>query len=118
MLNKEALECLEQNIEGAQKIAYYMNDGEGLSAQELMLDIKVDHFQGYEFLLAIMLLVTDDSAIERTRNRLFIRWFRKELEAKGAAQTVERIANILSEENLYFETKRKRLIELDKQNKL
>ncbi|TCW24806.1 hypothetical protein EV208_12118 [Christensenella hongkongensis] len=118
MLNKEVLECLEQNIEGAQKIAYYMNDGEGLSVQELMLDIKVDHFQGYEFLLAIMLLVTDDSAIERTRNRLFIRWFRKELEAKGAAQTVERIANILSEENLYFETKRKRLIELDKQNKL
>ena len=83
MLNKEVLECLEQNIEGAQKIAYYMNDGEGLSVQELMLDIKVDHFQGYEFLLAIMLLVTDDSAIERTRNRLFIRWFRKELEAKG-----------------------------------
>ena len=72
--------CLEQNIEGAQKIAYYMNEGEGLSVQELMLDIKVDHFQGYEFLLAIMLLVTDDSAIERTRNRLFIRWFRKELE--------------------------------------
>lgn len=118
MLNKEILECLEQNIEGVQKIAYYMQDGEGLSFLELMADIEIDHFQGYECILAIMLLATDDPAIARTRNRLFIRWFKNEIETGGATQTVSRIAEILQEEHLYFEVKRNRLIELDKQNKL
>lgn len=118
MLNEEALECLEQNIEGVQKIAYFMQEGEGLSVQELMTEIEVDHFQGYEFILAIMLLATDDSAIERTRNRLFIRWFKNEIETSDATQTVSMIAEILQEEHLYFETRRNRLIELDTQNKI
>lgn len=118
MLNKEVLECFEQNIEGIQKITYYMQDGEELSSHELMTDIEVDHFQGYEYILAIMLLSTDNPAIKRTRNKLFIRWFRNELEKKGAEKTVTKVAKILNEEHLHFESRRNRLIELNKQNKL
>ena len=118
MSNKKVLESLEQNIEGVEQLVYFIQYNEELTADELMIDIEIDRFKGYEHCLAIMLLAADDPVINRTRKRLFLQWFGEEMKKTGEGQTIDRIAQILNEEHHNFETRRNRLKELDQQNKL
>ena len=118
MSNKKVLESLEQNIEGVEQLVYFIQYNEELTADELMIDIEIDRFKGYECCLAIMLLAADDPVINRTRKRLFLQWFGAEMKKAGEEQTINRIAQILNEEHHSFEARRKRLEDLDQQNKL
>lgn len=118
MSNKKVLECLAQNIEGVEQLAYFIQCNEELTANELMTDIEIDRFKGYECCLAIMLLVADDPVINRTRKRLFLQWFGDEIKKTGAGQTIDWIEQILNEEHHSFEARRKHLGELNRQNKL
>ena len=118
MSNKKVLESLEQNIEGVEQLVYFIQYNEELTADELMIDIEIDRFKGYEHCLAIMLLAADDPVINRTRKKLFLQWFGEEMKKTGEEQTVNRIAQILNEEHHSFEARRKRLEELDQSNKL
>ena len=77
MSNKKVLERLEQNIEGVEQLVYFIQYNEELTADELMIDIEIDRFKGYECCLAIMLLAADDPVINRTRKRLFLQWLEK-----------------------------------------
>lgn len=116
--NVQVLKCFEQHIEGVQILDYFMQMGEELTHQELVSDIRVDGLCGYEYLLPVMLLTPGDPVIERTMKRLFLRWFRQEVEDKGAEKTVDAIARLLDEEAAAFKARRDRLIQLDRQNRL
>ena len=118
MSNKKVLESLEQNIEGVEQLVYFIQYNEELTADELMIDIEIVRFKGHESCLAIMLLAADDPVINRTRKRLFLQWFGEEIKKTGAGQTIDWIAQILNEEHHSFEARRKRLGELNRQNKL
>ncbi len=109
---------MEQNIEGVEQLVYFIQYNEELTAKELMVDIETDHFKDYEYCLAIMLLAADDPVINRTRKRLFLRWFSEEMKKNGEEKTINRIEQLLTEEYHNFEIKKKRLEELDQQNKL
>ncbi len=95
----EILKHLEENINVLQKTEYLLKWGGELSYQELMMDIGIDAFRGYEYFLTILLLAANDPAIERTKDRLFLQWFRGEIEANGASQTIHRIVQIMKEEH-------------------
>lgn len=67
MSNQKILDYLERNIEGVAELAYFMQYGDELTSGAIMVDIEVDHFSGYEYCLAIMLLAASDIVIDRTR---------------------------------------------------
>lgn len=118
MSNKKMLEFLERNVEGLEKIAYFIQCNEELTCGELMVDIEVDHFKGYECFIPMLLLSSDDPVISRTNKRLFLHWFREDMEARGTEAVVNGIVRLLQEEHERFETRRTRLEELKEQNKL
>ena len=72
MSNKKVLGCLEQNVEGLEKIQNLMIFEDPLVYSDLMLEISIDHFHGYESILPVMILSTDDPIIERTGKRLLL----------------------------------------------
>ena len=51
-----------------QKMEYLLKWGGEVSYQELMMDIGIDAFRGYEYFLTILLLAANDPAIERTKD--------------------------------------------------
>ena len=118
MSNQKILDYLEQNVEGVAELAYFMQYGEELTSGAIMVDIEVDHFSGYEYCLAIMLLAANDIVIDHTRKRLFLQWFRDELANTDEEQAINRIANILEEEHFRFEARQTRLEELGRQKGL
>lgn len=77
---------------------YLLKWGGELCYQDLMMDIGIDAFRGYEYFLAIVLLTANDPAIKRTKDRLFLQWFREEIKASGASQAIDRIMQIMKEE--------------------
>lgn len=118
MSNKKVLECLEQNSEGLDKIQYFMKFADELSYSNLMLEINIDHFHGYECLLPVMLLSSDDPIIERTGKRLLLQLYGEKLQAVGGRQAVDCVADILTDEKEKWDKRIKRLRKLKKQNKL
>ena len=54
MLNNKVLECLEQNIEGLERLSYFMKYGEEFACRDLILEINMDQFEGYECLLPVL----------------------------------------------------------------
>lgn len=99
MLRVKILRHLEENINVLQKMEYLLKWGGELCYQDLMMDIGIDAFRGYEYFLAILLLTANDPAIGRTKDRLFLQWFREEIEASGASQAIDRIMQIMKEEH-------------------
>lgn len=95
----EILRHLEENINILQKVEYLLKWGGELCYQDLMMDIGINAFHGYEYFLAIVLLTASDPAIERTKDRLFLQWFREEIESSGASQTIDRIAQVMKDEH-------------------
>ncbi|MEG0257665.1 MAG: hypothetical protein RR632_05155 [Christensenella sp.] len=118
MSNKKAVEYQKANIEGVEHLVYFTRYKEELTAEELMVNIEVDHFGGYEYCLAILLLAADEPVIARVRKRLFLKWFDEERKRGGNERTVNDVMQILREEQHNFEARKKRLEELDRQNKL
>jgi len=118
MSNKKILECLEQNVEGLEKIQDLMRFTDPLIYSDLMLEINIDHFNGYEALLPVMLLSTADPIIERTGKRLLLQLYSEKLQEVGGRQIVDRETDILIEEKNQWDKRMKRLRKLDKQNKL
>ena len=57
------------NVEGVAELAYFMQYGDELTSGAIMVDIEVDHFSGYEYCLAIMLLAANDIVIDRTKEK-------------------------------------------------
>lgn len=118
MSNKKVLECLEQNVDGLEKIQNLMMFEDPLVYSDLMLEISIDHFHGYEALLPVMLISTDDPIIERTGKRLLLQLYSEKLQEIGGRQIVDRVTNILTEEKSQWDKRIKRLRKLKKQNKL
>ncbi|WP_066687912.1 hypothetical protein [Christensenella intestinihominis] len=118
MSNKKVLECLEQNVEGLERIQNLMRFEDHLIYSDLMLEINLDHFNGYEALLPVMLISTDDPVIERTGKRLLLQLYSEKLQEIGGRQIVDRVTDILIEEKNQWDKRIKRLRKLKKQNKL
>ena len=118
MSNKKVLECLEQNSEGLDKIQYFMKYADELSYSNLMLEINIDHFHGYECLLPVMLLSSEDPIIERTGKRLLLRLYGEKLQEVGGRKIVDCVADILTDEKEKWEKRIKRLRKLNQGNKL
>lgn len=118
MTNKKALDYLEQNFEGVNNMIYFMKYPDELTCDELMLEIEIDHFSGYEWLLPIMLLSSEDPVIERTGKRLLLQLYNEKLQTADGRQIVERVAGILTDEKEKWDKKTKRLRKLDQENKI
>ena len=118
MSNKKVLECLEQNVEGLEKIQNLMMFEDPLVYSDLMLEISIDHFRGYESLLPVMILSTDDPIIERTGKRLLLQLYSEKLQEIGGRQIVDHVTDILTEEKSRWDKRIKRLHKRKKQNKL
>lgn len=118
MYNKKILDCLEHNIDGLSNLQYFMKYPDELTYNDLMLEINIDHLHGYECLLPVMLLASDDPVIERTCKRLLLQLYREKLQELGGRTIVDRIADVLKEEKRKWDKRTKRLLELKEQNKL
>ena len=66
MSNKKVLECLEQNVEGLERIQNLMRFEDHLIYSDLMLEINLDHFSGYE----ACLLYTSEQGYDGGRQTL------------------------------------------------
>ena len=84
MLNNKVLECLEQNIEGLERLSYFMKYGEEFACRDLILEINMDQFEGYECLLPVILLTSDDPVIGRTEKRLLLQLYSERIQELGA----------------------------------
>ena len=102
MLNNKVLECLEQNIEGLERLSYFMKYGEEFACRDLILEINMDQFEGYECLLPVILLTSDDPVIGRTEKRLLLQLYSERIQELGARRMVGRVADILNEEYKLF----------------
>ncbi|WP_066645349.1 hypothetical protein [Christensenella timonensis] len=118
MSNQKVLECLEQNVDGLEIIQNLMRYDDPLVYGDLMLEIDIDHFEGYEALLPVMLLSTGDAVIERTCKRLLLQLYSEKLQEIGGRQIVEYVKDILLEEQARWEKHLGRLRKLRKQNKI
>lgn len=98
MLNEKVLECLEQNVEGLEKIQNLMRYEYPLIYSDLMMEIEIDHFRGYEALLPVLMLSTDDPAIDRTTKRLLLQLYSEKLQSVGGREMVDRVRSMLLEE--------------------
>lgn len=118
MPNKKVLECLEKNVDGLEIIQNMMMFAEPLRYSDLMLEINIDYFHGYESLLPIILLSTDDLIIERAGKRLLLQLYSEKLQEIGGRQMVDRVTDILTEEKCRLDKRMKRLNKLKKKNKV
>ncbi len=118
MSNKKMLECLEQNVDGLEKIQNLMMFEDPLVYDDLIQEIRIDHFYGYEALLPVMLISTDDPVIARTGKRLLLQLYCEKLQEVGGRQIVDRVTEILTDEKERWDKRIKRLLKLKKQNKL
>ncbi len=117
MLNKKVLACLEQHMEGVDRLQNLIKYSGRLTYSDLMLQINLDHFEGYEFLLPVMLMSGQDYVIDRAYARLFLELFREKLCSTNPRELVERVARVLGEEHEAFKRCRQRLQKLKKQTK-
>ncbi|MEA5003591.1 MAG: hypothetical protein VB081_08840 [Christensenella sp.] len=118
MSNKKVLECLEKNVDGLEIIQNLMRYDDPLVYSDLMLDIDLHHFEGYEALLPVMLLSTGDPIIERTGKRLLLQLYSEKLQKIGGWQMVDYVKDILLEEQARWEKHIGQLRTLRKQNKI
>lgn len=118
MLDQKVLEYLEQNIEVVNHITYFMKYPDELTYNALMLEIEVDCFDGYEWLLPIMLLSSEDPVIKRASKRLLLLLYHEKLQATDRQKLVECVANILTDEKAKWEIRTERLHKLDKEHKI
>lgn len=118
MSNENVLECLEQNSESLAKVTYFMKYKDELAYSDLMLEIGVDQFCGYECLLPVMLLSSEDPVIERTGRRLLLQLYSEKLQELGGRQMVELVTDILMDEKEKWDKRIKCLRSLEQQNKL
>lgn len=117
MENMNTLTFLDQNIDAFEKIQFYMKYNETLTCSDLMTELSVDHFDGYECLLGVLLLSSQDAAIERTAKRFFLQLFNEKLQETGAANMVAYIQKLLHEEQRKFSARRQSLQALHTQDK-
>ena len=99
MKNKKILKWMEKNLDGLDKMEYFLRTGGLISYDELRMNLDMDHFKGHECLLPILLLSSDSPIVERVHWRLFLEMFRKELKNKGAEKTVEHVITLMEEEH-------------------
>ena len=118
MLNNKVLECLEQNIEGLERLSYFMKYGEEFACRDLILEINMDQFEGYECLLPVILLTSDDPVIGRTEKRLLLQLYSERMQELGARRMVGRVADILNEEYKYYEARRERFRQLNQESEM
>ncbi|MEG0784649.1 MAG: hypothetical protein RR389_04410 [Christensenella sp.] len=118
MSNKKVSECLEQHSEGLDIIQYFMKCTDELTYNCLMSEINIDRFDGYECLLPVMLLSSEDPIIERTYKRLLLQLYSEKLRKVGGRRMVDCVTDILTDEKAKWDKRIKRLRKLDKQNKL
>lgn len=118
MKNIEMLEYLGENMEGLEKIQNFMRHDEPLVYDDLILEIDIDHFEGYEALLCVLLLSTDDPVIERAGKRLLLQLYSDKVREAGGRKTVDLVADLLSAEKLRWEKRHQRLQSLRRQNKI
>ncbi len=114
MLNNKVLECLEQNIEGLERLQYFMKYEEEFSYRDLILEINMDQFEGYECLLPVILLTSDNTVIKRAKKRLLLQLYSERMQELGARRMVDRVAAILNEECKGYEARGERFRQLDK----
>lgn len=86
MLVNKVLECLKRNIEGLERLQYFMKYEEEFSYRDLILEINMDQFEGYECLLPVILLTSYDPVIERTGRRLLLRLIQRRDAGAGRAE--------------------------------
>ncbi len=113
MSNKTVLESLVEDIEGLEKIQNYMMSDDIITYDELIREIKVDHFSGYEYILPVLLLSTVDPIIDRAVKRIFINLYSDRMRQAGAPETVDMVMDILDEEHQRWEARQKRVMLLE-----
>lgn len=113
MSNRKVLKFLEQNMEGLEKIEYFMMHEDSLTYGDLMWELQIDHFEGYECLLPVMLLASKDPALQRAVKRLLLQLYREKIEQTGASETVDYVIQLLKEEYKSWETRQKKVDELE-----
>lgn len=118
MPNKKVLKCLEQNTEGLDKIQSLMKYPDELMYSDLMREINLDHFKGYECLLPVMLLSSEDPVIERTGKRLLLQLYSEKLQETGGRKMVDRVTDILTDEKHKWDKRIRRLRKLNEEGKL
>lgn len=98
MINEDVLKYLSENMGIFRKVERLMRYPDELTYEDLILDLEIDRFRGYEYLLPIIMLATDDTSIIVTCQRLFLMLFSKELKREGSEKTINLVVDILREE--------------------
>ena len=78
----------------------------------------MDQFEGYECLLPVILLTSDDPVIGRTEKRLLLQLYSERIQELGARRMVGRVADILNEEYKYYEARRERFRQLNQESEM
>mgnify|MGYP001055218430 CR=1 FL=1 len=109
MSNKKVLKFLEKNMEGLEKLEYFMKHEEALTYSDLIWELDIDGFKGYECLLPVMLMGSNDPALQRTWKRLFLQLYREKLQEIGAQELVKYVMQMLREEYSNWEKRQEKI---------
>ena len=76
-------------LEGILNLEMLCMPYERFTYNDLLRELEVDYFAGYEELLPVMLMTTQDPVMERTGRRMFLQLYRERMEQDGARTVVE-----------------------------
>ena len=96
-------------LEGILNLEMLLMPYERFTYNDLLRELEVDYFAGYEELLPVMLMTTEDPVMERTGRRLFLELYREQMEQEGARSVVERTISLLREERKNWQKRMQRV---------
>lgn len=85
---------------------------------DLLEDLEMDEYEGFEELVAVMLMMAEDPVMERTERRLFLKLYEEKIKEKGTQTVVKWIEEVLREEKEKWEDQMRRIDRQKKQEQL
>ena len=113
----EVLRNWEENIEALEMLEALIQYVEEMPSEELLEEIYVDGFAGYEYMLLLIMITSSEGAMARAWKRLVLELFRREIQSRGEKQVVERMAELITEEKQKWDEKYAKLKKAQEQVK-
>lgn len=105
-------------LEGILNLEMLLMPYERFTYNDLLRELEVDYFAGYEELLPVMLMTTEDPVMERTGRRMFLQLYRERIEQDGARTVVERTISLLREERKNWQKRMQRVQKVREKERL